>query len=380
MAQPSAVLDERARPTTDSRLRVVLLLDVQDGAQQRFLDAYEQMRYQVSAVPGHLMDQLCQSTEDPLRWLITSEWEAAEPFLTWLDSPEHREVVRPLSSCVRDTRSLRFTVFRETFGTRSVDSALPPRERNGSAHPVALGPGPDGITRHALTFFVKPGSEQTVAGILAGYTSPAAKVDDTTRLVRTSLFMRGNQVVRSVEVVGDLVAALRHVAAQPEVRAVEEAINPYLEQARDLSDPLSARDFFMRAALPAVHHHARAKQPPSAQEPSRYAFSYPARPGCGAAVAEYLSRQDKAAVNDSASPLVRSTVFQREDCVVRLVDLTVPPQTDPAAALGLTGPRAGAVLARLLRSAPELRDDDGRRAALAGWELTPITDRRSPQA
>ena len=379
MAQPAPVLDERARPTPDSRLRVVLLLDVQDGAQQRFLDAYEQMRYQVSAVPGHLMDQLCQSTEDPLRWLITSEWEAAEPFLTWLDSPEHREVVRPLSSCVRDTRSLRFTVFRETFGKRGVDSALPPRKRNGSAHPVALGPGPDGITRHALTFAVKPGSEQTVAGILAGYTSPAAKVDDTTRLVRTSLFMRGNQVVRSVEVSGDLVAALRHVAAQPEVRAVEEAINPYLEQARDLSDPLSARDFFLRAALPAVRHHARAKQPASAQEPSRYAFSYPARPGCGAAIAEFLSRQDQAAVNDSGSPLVRSTVFQREDCVVRLVDLTMPPQTDPAAALGITTPRAGAVLARLLRSAPELRDDDGRRAALAGWELTPITDRRSPQ-
>lgn len=378
MAQPSPVLDERARSTTDSRLRVVLLLDVQDGAQQRFLDAYEQMRYQVSAVPGHLMDQLCQSTEDPQRWLITSEWEAAEPFLSWLDSPEHREMVRPLSSCVRDTRSLRFTVYRETFGARGVDSALPPRERNASARPAALGPGPDGIVRHALTFAVKPGSEQTVAGILAGYASPAAQVDDTTRLVRTSLFMRGNQVVRSVEVVGDLVAALRHVAAQPEVRAVEEAINPYLEQARDLSDPLSARDFFLRAALPAVHHHARAEQP--AQEPNRHAFTYPARPGCGAAVAEYLSRQDRAAVQDASSPLVRSTVFQRDDCVVRLVDLTGPAARDSAAALGITSPRAGAVLARLLRAAPDLRDDDGRQAAIAGWELTPITDRRSPQA
>ena len=404
MAQPAPVLDDRARPT-DSRLRVVLLLDVQDGEQQRFLEAYEQMRYRVSAVPGHLTDQLCQSTEDPSRWLITSEWEAAEPFLAWLDSPEHNEMVRPLSQCVRDTRSLRFTVFRETFGTQSVDSTLPARERNGSARPAALGPGPDGIVRHALTFKVKPGSEQTVAGILAGYTSPAAQVDDTTRLLRTSLFMRGNEVVRSVEVAGDLVAALRHVAAQPEVRAVEEAINPYLEQSRDLNDPLAARDFFMRAALPAVHHHTRAAQPAGKSddkldhkpgrksdhkpdrkpgrkqeaEPDRYAFSYPARQGCGAAVAEFLARQDRIAMDDPASPLVRSTIFQRGDHVVRMVDLTESAKADPAA-LGVTGPRAGAVLARLVRTAPDLRDDDGRRAAVAGWELTPVTDRRSPEA
>ena len=377
MAQPSTILAERARPTTDSRLRVVLLLDVQDGAQERFLDAYEQMRYQVSAVPGHVMDQLCQSTEDPLRWLITSEWESSEPFLEWLDSPEQREMIKPLTGCVRDARSMRFTVFRETAGTRSVDSALPPRERKGPA-PAALGPGPDGVTRHILTFAVKPGSEETVAGLLAGYPGPASGADDTTRLVRTSLFIRANHVFRSVEVVGDLMAALLQEAAQPEARAVEEAIDPYLEQVRDLSDPLSARDFFLRAALPAVHHHVRAEQP--AREPGRYAFSYPARTGCGATVAEFLSHQDRAAVRDAASPLVRSTVFQRDDRVVRLVDLTVPPKADPVAALGLTGPRAAAVLARLVRAAPDLHDDDGRRAAIANWELTPICDRRSPQA
>jgi hypothetical protein len=205
--------------------------------------------------------------------------------------------------------------------------------------------------------------------------------------------MRGNQVVRSVEVVGDLVAALRHVAAQPEVRAVEEAINPYLEEARDLNDPLAARDFFMRAALPAVYHHARAAGQPagkgagagkraeqSAGEPERYAFVYPVRPGCGAALAEFLSRQDESAMDDATSPLVRSTVFQRDDRVVRMVDVTVAPQANPAAALGITGPRAGAVLARLVRAAPDLRDDDGRQAAIARWELTSITDRRSPQA
>ena len=94
MAQTAPVLDERARPT-DSRLRVVLLLDVHDGEQQSFLDAYEQMRYQVSAVPGHLTDQLCQSTDDPLALADHQRVGGTEPFLAWLDSPEHREMVRP---------------------------------------------------------------------------------------------------------------------------------------------------------------------------------------------------------------------------------------------------------------------------------------------
>ena len=69
-----------------------------------------------------------------------------------------------------------------------------------------------------------------MAEILANYSPPQAQVDATTRLCRTSLFMRGNRVVRAVEVTGDLGNAMRHVAAQPEVRAVEEAINPYLER------------------------------------------------------------------------------------------------------------------------------------------------------
>lgn len=99
-----------------SRLRVVLLVDVYDGAQQQFLEAYEQLCNQVASVPGHVSDQLCQSIENPSQWLITSEWESAPPFLTWVNSEEHVRMVEPLHSCVRDTRSLRFHVVRETGG------------------------------------------------------------------------------------------------------------------------------------------------------------------------------------------------------------------------------------------------------------------------
>lgn len=60
-----------------SRLRVVLLLDLYDGAQNQFLEVYERLRNEVSSVPGHISDELCQSIENPSQWLITSEWESA---------------------------------------------------------------------------------------------------------------------------------------------------------------------------------------------------------------------------------------------------------------------------------------------------------------
>ncbi|MGW1143313.1 antibiotic biosynthesis monooxygenase family protein, partial [Streptomyces zhihengii] len=41
-----------------SRLRVILLLDLYEGAQEQFLEAYELMRNQVASVPGHISDQL----------------------------------------------------------------------------------------------------------------------------------------------------------------------------------------------------------------------------------------------------------------------------------------------------------------------------------
>ncbi|MFJ8593388.1 SchA/CurD-like domain-containing protein [Streptomyces sp. NPDC093598] len=358
-----------------SRLRVVLLVDVHDGAQQEFLEAYEQLCNQVASVPGHVSDQLCQSIENPSQWLITSEWESAPPFLAWVNSEEHVRMVQPLHSCVRDTRSLRFHVVRETGGPATgTDQA----ERRLQAAP-RIG---DGVIRHALTFTVKPGSEEIVAKILADYASPDPRVDDTTRLCRTSLFMHGNRVVRAVEVRGDLLAALRHVARQPEVRAVEEAINPHLEQDRDLNDPESARVFFTRAALPAVHHVTAERQHPQAE---RHALYYPARPERGMELAELLARQDEAAADDPRSPVLRSTIFQRDDVVVRLIDVRGQLEAaDPVLILGLPEPGQVAELTTLLDDAASTdasASRDGsftRLLELARMDL--VTDRRAPDA
>ncbi|MFI6558995.1 SchA/CurD-like domain-containing protein [Streptomyces sp. NPDC050534] len=353
-----------------SRLRVVLLVDVYDGAQQQFLEAYELLCNQVASVPGHVSDQLCQSIENPSQWLITSEWESAPPFLAWVNSEEHVRMVEPLHSCVRDTRSLRFHVVRET-GDPAV--LTEPAERRLQSAP-RIG---DGLIRHALTFTVKPGSEEKVAKILSDYASPEPRVDDATRLCRTSLFMHGNRVVRAIEVRGDLLAALRHVARQPEVRAVEEAVNPYLEQDRDLDDPESARVFFTRAALPAVHHVTAEGQQGQTE---RYALSYPVKADRGMRLAELLARQDVAAADDPLSPVVRSTIFQRDDVVVRLIDVRGGIDgAHPALILGLADPAQVAELTTLSADASAPRDAElARLVRLARMDL--VTDRRSPEA
>ncbi|WP_346176138.1 SchA/CurD-like domain-containing protein [Streptomyces cuspidosporus] len=387
-AKSTTTAEPPPRPSmlTDARLRVVLLVSVHAGAEERFLDAYDQLSRQVAAVPGHISDQLCQSIENPSQWLITSEWESAPPFLSWVESPAHREMVKPLHGCVEDTRSLRFSVLRETSAAKPAKGGSARRAAASGRVVPRVG---DGLVRHALTFTVKPGSEQTVAKILSDYAAPEARVDDNTRLCRTSLFMSGNRVVRAVEVKGDLVAALRHVARQPEVRAVEEAINPHLEEDRDLDDPEAARDFFMRAALPVVHHlTADPSRPPNLR---RHMLLYPVKTGCGPAVASLLARQDDLAVSKAKASMasgggqhtiVSSTVFQRDDIVVRMVDMGVPLERDPAVAAGVSGPRAAAVLGRLLGPGAgggkiDLSGEAGLRRFLADCDMDPVTDRRA---
>jgi heme-degrading monooxygenase HmoA len=95
--------------------RVVFLIRLKPGHQDQFLEAYEGIRHLVAeGVPGHLVDQVCQSKEDPDSWLITSEWESIDHFLAWEEKQEHRDLVKPMRECFAEARSYKFEVQRET--------------------------------------------------------------------------------------------------------------------------------------------------------------------------------------------------------------------------------------------------------------------------
>ena len=95
--------------------RVVFLLRLTPGSEERFLAAYEGIRHNVAqGVKGHLVDQVCRSPEDPDSWLITSEWESLEDFLEWERTQEHRDLVKPMRECFAEARSLKYEVVEET--------------------------------------------------------------------------------------------------------------------------------------------------------------------------------------------------------------------------------------------------------------------------
>ena len=100
-------------------LRVCFFLDVAPARVPDLLAAYDRIREEVHAVPGHLRDQLCAPRGDDTTWLLTSEWRDEEAFTAWERSPGHRELAGPLRSCASAARSLRFAVVRETPAVRS---------------------------------------------------------------------------------------------------------------------------------------------------------------------------------------------------------------------------------------------------------------------
>jgi len=95
--------------------RVVFLLHIKPGRQEEFRQAYEAIRLDVAhGVKGHLVDQLCQSPDDPDSWCLTSEWASLDEFLDWERTQEHQDMVKPMRDCWDQARSLKFVVREET--------------------------------------------------------------------------------------------------------------------------------------------------------------------------------------------------------------------------------------------------------------------------
>ncbi|MED7951245.1 MULTISPECIES: antibiotic biosynthesis monooxygenase family protein [unclassified Streptomyces] len=98
-----------------ARGRVLFLITVKEERREDFLKAYEQVRHLVAeGVPGHVRDQVCQSSTDPEQWLITSEWRALDDFVAWEETEEHRDLVRPMRECFTNAKSIRFHIQAET--------------------------------------------------------------------------------------------------------------------------------------------------------------------------------------------------------------------------------------------------------------------------
>jgi hypothetical protein len=218
------------------------------------------------------------------------------------------------------------------------------------------------MNRYALSFTVKPGSEPAVAEILGSYRRPPAGAASGPPLLRrTSVFMAGARVVRVMDVDGDIGAVMRHLAAQPQIRAVEEALDPHLGAPRDLRSANGAREFLHQALLPVASHRA-------GPEGQRCALLYPVRAGCGEQLARLLA---------DGAPTVPTTTFRRGDVVVRMLEVDGS-AGDPLDQLARaeSGAQAASALAGMLDTHADLTTEAGLRAFLEECRMELLTDRR----
>ena len=110
------------------------------------------------------------------------------------------------------------------------------------------------MQRYAVTFRVRPETVETVAQLLASYDPPQPVIDEHTRLLSTSVFMKDGQVVRMIEFEGEFPKIMAHLSQDPNIQYVERELDKYLvdEDKRDMSTPDGARKFFQNALMRTV--------------------------------------------------------------------------------------------------------------------------------
>jgi hypothetical protein len=105
------------------------------------------------------------------------------------------------------------------------------------------------MQRHAIMFKIKPGTEEKVSDILAGYQPPEWTAPDGTRLLSTSVFIKDDFVIRVIEFDGSLPSLMAHLGRQPVIQEVERRLTEYLVEERDMSSPEGARSFFIKSLM-----------------------------------------------------------------------------------------------------------------------------------
>lgn len=235
------------------------------------------------------------------------------------------------------------------------------------------------MPRHSLLFRIKPGTADHVAAILADYKSPVTVIDDETRLLRTTVFMHGDIVVRTMDVVGSMQKVAAHLSRQPEIAAVEQALNSSLAEPRDLSDPVAVGAFFRRAMMKCiVDRRIPLEHGCDESAVSRHALLYPLRPGTGDGADAVFQRGGDPPPQVGATRLWSTTVFRHGDTAVRLFEITgdldeAIEHLVRASALQ----RAGRGLADFIDDSVDLTGEDGLRSFFHQQMMSVVTDRRA---
>jgi heme oxygenase (mycobilin-producing) len=91
-------------------VRFILDVRVKPGCRDDLLRAYAALRERVEREPELVGHQLCESIDDPERWLVISEWTSLEASTAWDRSEEHGRLIGPMRACFAQAGSTKFHV------------------------------------------------------------------------------------------------------------------------------------------------------------------------------------------------------------------------------------------------------------------------------
>jgi hypothetical protein len=108
----------------------------------------------------------------------------------------------------------------------------------------------------ALMWDIKPGSQDAVRQAFKEYGRPDHTVRDgdgnaVGTLLSTQVFMKGNTVIRVVETTDEVPLPVlgQHMGSQPAIRELEDKLDEYVAEPRDMSTSEGAREFFMKSTM-----------------------------------------------------------------------------------------------------------------------------------
>jgi len=89
---------------------MVVDVRVKPGCEEELARAYRALRERAQQEPELISHQLCQSSEDPERFLVLSEWRSADASGAWDRSEEHARLLAPMRACFAQASRAAFHV------------------------------------------------------------------------------------------------------------------------------------------------------------------------------------------------------------------------------------------------------------------------------
>jgi hypothetical protein len=103
---------------------------------------------------------------------------------------------------------------------------------------------------------IKPGSEDAVREAFKKYGRPDHTIRDDDgnevgTLISTQVFMKDNLVLRVIETTDGVPLPVlgRHMGRQPAIRELEDKLDEYVAEPRDMSTDDGARTFFLKSTM-----------------------------------------------------------------------------------------------------------------------------------